>query len=128
MSNNCVFCSLDKERVVDQCDLTVTFRDGYPVSPGHTLIIPKRHVTTFFSLTEDEQVAINKAIQKSKINLDTEFSPNGYNIGINNGKVAGQTVFHMHVHLIPRYKGDVNDPKGGVRWVIKDKADYWSNR
>lgn len=128
MSNNCVFCSLDKERVVDQCDLTITFRDGYPVSPGHTLIIPKRHVATFFSLTEDEQVAINKAIQKSKINLDTEFSPNGYNIGINNGKVAGQTVFHMHVHLIPRYKGDVNDPKGGVRWVIKDKADYWSIR
>lgn len=128
MNKDCIFCELAKDRIIDECNLTTTFRDGFPISTGHTLIIPKRHVATFFDLTQEEQAAVNKAIQKSKKNLDNEFSPDGYNIGMNNGEAAGQTVFHLHVHLIPRYSGDVENPKGGVRWVIADKADYWSNR
>jgi len=122
----CLFCNLPDERIIDQCDHTLTVRDGFPVSPGHTLVIPKRHVATFFDTTEDEQMAISRAIQKARKMLDQEFTPDGYNIGINNGKTAGQTVFHLHVHLIPRYEDDCEDPRGGVRWVLPEKAAYWS--
>ncbi|BBB22745.1 histidine triad (HIT) protein [Abyssogena phaseoliformis symbiont OG214] len=128
MNTDCLFCQLREERIIGQCDLTITFLDSYPASPGHVLIIPKRHVATYFDITEQEQNAIAKAIQKAKLILDEEFSPDGYNIGVNNGKAAGQSIMHLHVHLIPRYKDDVENPKGGVRWVISNKADYWSNR
>ncbi len=128
MNKDCLFCQLREERIIGQCDLTITFLDSYPASPGHALIIPKRHVATYFDITEQEQNAIAKAIQKAKLMLDEEFSPDGYNIGVNNGRAAGQSVMHLHVHLIPRYKGDVENPKGGVRWVISNKADYWSNQ
>ncbi len=121
----CLFCNLPDERIIDQCDHTLTVRDGFPVSPGHTLVIPKRHVATFFDTTEEEQMAISRALQKAKTELDQELTPDGYNIGINNGDAAGQTVFHLHVHLIPRYKGDCEDPRGGVRWVLPEKAVYW---
>lgn len=123
----CLFCNLPDERVIDQCDYTLTIRDGFPLSAGHTLVIPKRHIATFFDATEEEQMAINRALQRAKSVLDQEFNPDGYNIGINNGVAAGQTVFHLHVHLIPRYKGDREDPRGGVRWVLPEKARYWSN-
>ncbi|MBT6327665.1 MAG: HIT family protein, partial [Candidatus Thioglobus sp.] len=89
---------------------------------------PKRHFATYFEATEDEMLAIGKAVQNAKQILDEEFSPDGYNIGINNGLAAGQSVMHLHVHLIPRYKGDVEDPKGGVRWILKDKANYWDDK
>ena len=128
MSENCIFCKLREERVIGECDFTKTFIDTYPASPGHTLIVPKRHFATFFEASEDELLAIGKALQNAKIILDEEFSPDGYNIGVNNGQAAGQSVMHLHVHLIPRYNGDVKDPKGGVRWILKDKADYWSNK
>jgi len=128
MSKNCIFCKLREERVIGECDFTKTFIDTYPASPGHTLIVPKRHFATFFEASEDELLAICKAIQNAKTILDEEFSPDGYNIGVNNGQAAGQSVMHMHVHLIPRYTGDVEDPKGGIRWVLKDKANYWSNK
>jgi diadenosine tetraphosphate (Ap4A) HIT family hydrolase len=128
MSENCIFCKLREERVIGECDFTKTFIDTYPASPGHTLIVPKRHFATFFEASEDELLAIGKALQNAKIILDEEFSPDGYNIGVNNGQAAGQSVMHLHVHLIPRYNGDVEDPKDGVRWILKDKADYWSNK
>ena len=99
---------------MDECDLTYTIRDGFAVSPGHTLILTKRHAPTFFDLTLEEQAAISAAIQKAKQVLDAEFNPDGYNIGINNGEFAGQSIPHLHVHLIPRYQGDVENPKGGV--------------
>lgn len=127
MSKNCIFCELRDERVIGECELTKTFIDSYPASPGHTLIVPKRHFATYFEATEDEMLAIGKAVQNAKQILDEEFSPDGYNIGINNGLTAGQSVMHLHVHLIPRYKGDVEDPKGGVRWILKDKANYWDD-
>jgi diadenosine tetraphosphate (Ap4A) HIT family hydrolase len=111
-----------------QNELAVVIRDGFPVSPGHTLIIPRRHVSSFFEVTAEERAALFTLIDKAKEELDTEFSPEGYNIGINDGRAAGQTVMHLHVHLIPRYVNDLPDPRGGVRWVIPSKADYWSEK
>jgi diadenosine tetraphosphate (Ap4A) HIT family hydrolase len=129
MSTECLFCKLrNQERVIGECDLTITFIDNFPASPGHTLIIPKRHFATYFEATEAELLAIGIAVQKAKLLLDEEFGPDAYNIGVNNGEMAGQSVKHLHVHLIPRYKGDVENPKGGVRWILKDKANYWDER
>lgn len=101
-------------------------RDAYPVSPGHSLVIPKRHVDSFFAVSNDERVAMLALLDEAQLAAVREFQPDGFNIGINDGPAAGQTVAHLHIHLIPRYKGDVADPRGGVRWVIADKANYWS--
>lgn len=116
------------ERVIAQNDLALVVRDGFPVSPGHTLIIPRRHVGSFFEVTDEERSAMLALLNREKAELDKEFRPTGYNIGINDGADAGQTVPHLHVHLIPRYRGDSVDPRGGVRWVLPDKADYWTRR
>lgn len=98
--------------------------DKYPVNQGHLLIIPHRHFSDYFAATPDEINAIQEALQKGKSLLDAKYSPDGYNIGINCGEAAGQTVMHMHVHLIPRFKGDVENPAGGVRGVIPSKQKY----
>jgi diadenosine tetraphosphate (Ap4A) HIT family hydrolase len=103
-------------------------RDGFPISPGHSLIIPKRHIGSFFETTEEERLALLALLDEAKQAAATESNPDGYNIGINDGPAAGQTVPHLHIHLIPRYAGDMEDPRGGVRWVIPEKADYWSKR
>lgn len=108
-------------------ELAVAFRDGFPLTRGHTLIIPRRHVPSFFELTADERVAVLDVLERAKSALDAEFQPDGYNVGINDGAAAGQTVMHLHVHLIPRYKGDRADPRGGVRWILPDKAAYWND-
>ena len=97
----------------------------YPVSPGHTLLIPKRHTGSFFDLSEQERGDLLGQLDRAKLALDQEFQPQGYNIGINDGAAAGQTVPHLHVHLIPRFDGELPDPRGGVRWVIPGKAKYW---
>ena len=102
----------------------VAFYDGYPVSPGHALIIPKRHVASYFDLTHHEREAMNVMLQYVRQKVDERFHPDGYNVGINDGKAAGQSIFHVHMHLIPRYNGDVPNPKGGVRGVIPDKQKY----
>jgi diadenosine tetraphosphate (Ap4A) HIT family hydrolase len=109
-------------------DHGVVIRDAYPVSRGHTLIIPKRHVGSFFHLTDEERVALLALLSSAKGAVDAEFGPDGYNIGINDGAAAGQTIPHLHIHLIPRYSGDHSDPRGGVRWIFPDKADYWTKR
>jgi diadenosine tetraphosphate (Ap4A) HIT family hydrolase len=111
--------------VIDENCSAIAIRDGYPVSPGHTLLIPKRHTGSFFDLSERERSDLLALLDRAKLALDDEFHPQGYNIGINDGPAAGQTVPHLHVHLIPRYDGDLPDPRGGVRWVIPDKAKYW---
>jgi diadenosine tetraphosphate (Ap4A) HIT family hydrolase len=103
-------------------------RDGFPISPGHTLVIPKRHVASFFELTTEERADLLALLDEAKADLDREFSPQGYNIGINDGTAAGQTIGHVHIHLIPRFAGDRPDPRGGVRWIFPEKADYWSGR
>ena len=127
MNNDCPFCNLEPDRIISESDYTVTIRDGYPVSEGHTLIIPKRHVESFFELQAIEKAAVLQALDEAKETLDKEFSPDGYNIGINDGEAAGQTVMHLHVHLIPRYKGDTEDPRGGVRHIFPGKAKYWED-
>ncbi len=125
MTKPCPFCALPPERIIDSNDLALVIRDGYPVSPGHTLVIPKRHIGSWFEITPEEQSAILGLLGKAKAVLEEEFKPDGYNIGINDGPTAGQTVPHLHMHLIPRYKGDLEDPRGGVRWIIPGKAKYW---
>jgi diadenosine tetraphosphate (Ap4A) HIT family hydrolase len=106
----------------------VIIRDGYPISPGHTLVIPRRHVDSFFNLTAEEKLDLLGLLEIAKASVDAEFNPDSYNVGINDGPAAGQTVPHLHIHLIPRYTGDVPDARGGVRWIIPDRADYWSER
>ncbi len=125
MNPPCPFCSLPRDRIVLESELGLAFRDGYPVSPGHTLVIPKRHVGSFFECTEAEQAALLKLLRIARADVEFLFHPAGYNIGINDGAAAGQTVPHLHIHLIPRYAGDRDDPRGGVRWVLPDKAAYW---
>jgi diadenosine tetraphosphate (Ap4A) HIT family hydrolase len=124
----CAFCSLPASRIIETTDNFWLIRDGYPISPGHSLVIPKRHVRFFFDLTVAEQLGALNLLQRAKQDLDQQYAPQGYNIGINDGPAAGQTIPHLHIHLIPRYSGDRPDPRGGVRWIIPEKADYWSQR
>lgn len=124
----CPFCNLAPERIRIARPLCLVFRDAFPVSPGHTLVIPRRHVGSFFLLEPDERVALLDLVEDAKIDLDAELHPDGYNIGVNDGSAAGQTVAHVHIHLIPRYLGDTADPRGGVRWIFPDRADYWTKR
>lgn len=124
MNDHCPFCTIPPERVVAQDDQTVTLRDRYPVSEGHTLVVPKRHVASWFELDDAEQSALLRAVRSAQTELDEELHPDGWNIGVNVGAAAGQTVWHVHVHLIPRFEGDVDDPRGGVRHVIAGKGFY----
>ena len=124
----CPFCTLDSSRILGENDHAVWIRDGFPVSPGHSLVIPKRHVGSFFAIGIEERSAILSLLDQAKSAAVDEFAPDGFNVGINDGPAAGQTVPHLHVHLIPRYLGDMGDPRGGVRWVLPEKADYWSER
>ena len=122
---NCPFCTLPRERLVFESELAFVIRDGYPVSPGHTLVIPRRHVASFFETTSEEQASLLKLLNLARIEIGQQFKPEGFNIGINDGAAAGQTIAHLHIHLIPRYAGDRDDPRGGVRWVLPEKAAYW---
>ncbi|MDO9053291.1 MAG: HIT family protein [Gallionella sp.] len=119
----CLFCT-DPRGLSIQHELAFSARDSYPTSPGHTLVIPRRHVASFFELTAEEVAACMHLIQEEKKLIDEEFSPDGYNIGVNVGLAAGQSIFHVHIHIIPRYKGDVEKPQGGVRHVIPKKGHY----
>ena len=125
VENGCPFCRLSRRvEIICETATCVAFYDGYPVSPGHALIIPKRHVASYFDLTNHEREAMNVMLQYVKQKIDERFHPDGYNIGINVNEAAGQSVFHVHMHVIPRYKGDVPNPKGGVRGVIPNKQNY----
>ena len=121
----CLFCEIQKERILDEDNLFYVIRDGFPVTDLHTLVIPKRHVETYFDLYQPELNSCNRMIQKFKQQIEKEdVSVKGFNIGINNGEVSGQTIFHCHIHLIPRREGDVKNPRGGVRGVIPNKQEY----
>lgn len=122
----CLFCALPQERIVMANGLAMAIRDAYPVSPSHTLIVPKRHGATFFDATSEERLSLFELLDKAKRALDAELQPAAYNIGVNDGPAAGQTIPHLHVHLIPRYAGDDDDPRGGVRWIFPKKAKYWT--
>src|ERR1051326_4452027 len=122
---DCPFCVAETERIWLQTDSTIAFRDAYPLSLGHTLVIPRRHVVSLFDLSAEEQQQIWVEVSRVRSLLTTEFNSDGFNVGLNDGEAAGQTVKHAHVHVIPRYRGDVPDPRGGVRWIIPAKAAYW---
>lgn len=122
---SCPFCALPAERILLLADEALVIRDAFPVSPGHTLVVPRRHIGSFFELTDAERACMVELLAKAKAELDLSFQPDGFNIGINDGAAAGQTVPHLHLHLIPRYRGDAPDPRGGVRWVLPAKAKYW---
>jgi diadenosine tetraphosphate (Ap4A) HIT family hydrolase len=107
--------------------LVLVIRDGFPVSPGHTLIIPRRHVGSFFETTAEERTDLLILLDRAQVQLATQLRTDGFNIGINDGPAAGQTVPHLHIHLIPRFMGDQPDPRGGVRWVLPEKARYWTD-
>ena len=121
-NNPCLFCR--PSGVVRHNALAYCTRDTYPVSPGHSLIMPYRHCASFFDLTAEEVAACMALAAEEQKVLDEEFSPDGYNIGVNVNTAAGQSIFHVHFHLIPRYTGDSERPQGGIRQVIPDKAAY----
>jgi len=124
-STDCPFCELPPERIVSENELALAFRDGFPVTEYHTLIIPKRHVSDYFGLFQPERNAMQSLMEEQRsVILEMDPKISGFNIGINAGAAAGQTVFHCHMHLIPRRKGDVAEPRGGVRGVIPAKQKY----
>ena len=122
---SCYFCTINQSSIIDSNDHGMVVRDGYPISLGHCLVISKRHIQSFFELTIAERGALMALLEAAKLTLDAEYHPDGYNIGINDGAEAGQTIPHLHIHLIPRYQGDCEDPRGGVRWIVPHKAKYW---
>ena len=124
----CTFCDIEKRidesRIIYQDSTWIAILDGYPVSEGHTLLIPKRHCETYFDLNYLELESLGVTIGIVKRLLDAKYHPNGYNVGVNCGEAAGQTIMHCHVHIIPRYNGDCENPRGGVRGVIPNKMSY----
>jgi diadenosine tetraphosphate (Ap4A) HIT family hydrolase len=118
------FSNIPKNKIIYENEYFFIIRDSFPVSPGHLLIVSHELRKDYFELTSNEKTNLSLVIEIAKEIIEKEFSPNGYNIGINCGETAGQTIFHFHCHIIPRYKGDMSNPKGGVRGVIPDKMKY----
>ena len=122
---DCLFCNIPPVRIVLENELAYAVRDGYPVTEMHSLIIPKRHIQDYFDLTKEELIACDQLIRSLKDEIsNSDNSINGFNIGMNSGETAGQTIFHCHIHLIPRRTGDVDNPRGGVRNVIPGMGNY----
>lgn len=127
MSNACIFCNPENaavNKIIIENDLAYSRWDNYPVSNGHAEVIPKRHVASYFELTNDELQTLFILAKQVKHKIDDEYNPDAYNIGVNDGLVAGQSIPHCHIHIIPRYSGDVQNPRGGVRNIIPGKGDY----
>lgn len=122
----CPFCSITKDRFLLENESGYLIEDAFPVSPGHSLIIPRDHYADFFEIPETVRSDLFRLVDEGKKLIGRSLSPNGYNIGINAGTAAGQTVPHLHIHLIPRFNGDQKDPRGGIRWIFPDKARYWT--
>lgn len=125
---HCPFCHLPESRVWLTSATCVAFFDGYPVAEGHALVIPRRHVASLFELSAAEYADAWEVVARVRQELTERFHPDGFNVGVNDGAAAGQTVPHAHIHVIPRKNGDVVDPRGGIRWVIPGKANYWTKR
>lgn len=122
---NCVFCNIEEERIVNDFDHFVVCRDLYPVTKLHSLVIPRRHVSSYFELNDDELLELSRIIHVQREELiDIDQTISGFNIGVNIGEDAGQTIFHCHIHMIPRRKGDTENPRGGIRGVIPDRQSY----
>ena len=127
-STPCPFCDLPSDSIVDESAHAVALLDRYPVAPGHTLVVPRRHVGSIFELEPEEWDDLWRLVRRVRSGLQELREAEGVNVGVNVGAAAGQTVPHAHVHLIPRHTGDVPDARGGVRRLIPQKADYWSPR
>jgi diadenosine tetraphosphate (Ap4A) HIT family hydrolase len=129
--NSCRFCAGNEEkfesRIIAKDEFSFFLHDAYPVSKGHILIIPHRHISSIFQATQEEKLCVLNSLQAAKDYLCENLSPQGFNVGINDGDAAGRTIPHLHIHLIPRYDGDIVDPRGGVRWVLPKKAPYWAS-
>lgn len=119
----CPFCILEREKILETNSSFAIF-DGFPVNEGHALIIPKRHTANYFDLTLEEQKDGIELLNRVKLIVQEKYNPAGFNVGININEAAGQTVSHVHIHLIPRYEGDVEEPRGGVRGVIPERRNY----
>ena len=124
----CPFCQLPPHRIIDSNPHGLLIRDAFPVSLGHSLVIARRHIGSFFALNSEERDGMLTLLDLARAQLHDALRPDGFNIGINDGPAAGQNLPHLHMHLIPRYVGDVRDPRGGIRWVLPDKADYWTQK
>jgi diadenosine tetraphosphate (Ap4A) HIT family hydrolase len=124
----CPFCPPRAEEIILERPLAFVQRDIRPLTQGHALVIPRRHVASFFDTTTEERTVMLELLDEAKTLLDREHRPDGYNIGINNGEAAGQTVMHVHLHVIPRYLGDTSEPRGGIRWMLPERAAYWTKR
>lgn len=127
-SRGCPFCNVDNVRELLGRSLALAMLDAFPVNPGHILVVPRRHIPSWFDATDAERTEMLTLLDESRIWVQLRHAPVAFNIGINDGAAAGQTIQHVHIHLIPRYTGDVLDPRGGVRWVLPERADYWSER
>lgn len=121
----CPFCDITADRIYMQNDVALALSDAFPVTEGHKLIVPKRHVRSIFDLSEEEQAAVWRLVAQVRAKLTGELHLDAFNIGVNDGQAAGQTVPHAHIHIIPRREGDSPDPRGGVRWIKPEKAKYW---
>ena len=122
----CPFCPPPEERVIWRGARVLAIWDAHPVSQGHALLIPQRHVATWSEASRDEQVELLEALERARAVIEREHAPAGYNFGVNDGVAAGQSVMHLHMHLIPRYPGDTEDPRGGIRWVVEKRAGHWT--
>ena len=127
MKEKCPFCEPDKQRIWFDDQIGVVRWDAYPVTQGHTLVVPRQHVASLYELPQETQISLWQLVSEARRRLQDKFSPDGFNIGLNDGEAAGQTVPHVHIHVIPRYNNDVPDPRGGIRWVIPEKARYWGD-
>jgi diadenosine tetraphosphate (Ap4A) HIT family hydrolase len=122
---DCLFCNLAKERILNETPAFLIVADKYPVSLGHLLIVIKRHRELLCELSMEEWLDLQDAIRIAQGYVEEKYGAKGFNVGINDGATAGQTIPHLHVHLIPRYQDDVEDPRGGIRWLFPAKARYW---
>jgi len=124
-NESCPFCRIPQERIILEIECGLVVYDGFPVAEGHSLVIPRIHIRSIYELPESDQSALWALVARVRDVLIERFKPDGFNVGLNDGYAAGQTIDHAHIHIIPRHRGDVEDPRGGVRWVIPEKARYW---
>ena len=121
---SCRFCTLDENRVEMENEHAIAIYDKYPVNEGHMMVISKRHFSNFFEATDEEILCLFNLLKESRDYLEEKYNPEGFNIGVNIDEAAGQTVMHLHIHLIPRYEGDIDDPRGGVRKLKKELVPF----
>jgi diadenosine tetraphosphate (Ap4A) HIT family hydrolase len=127
MNEECPFCKPSESQVWRENADGLVLHDGFPVSEGHSLVVPRRHVASLFELSPQVQSALWMLVSEVRQHLAEQLNPDGFNIGVNDGVAAGQTVMHAHIHVIPRWNEDVADPRGGIRGIIPDKARYWGD-